>query len=151
MLCIDRLEGKELTYNGLASGEDRNVGDGLKDTCTMYRARAFLVNLDDESRKNTYSTSDSIKKSTDDTEEVVLNNSQLENSVTGVSSSSSSVVIDNDIGRYSENDDDDDDDEIPSINFSNVVTYEETSQVMCIELVGSRFLRQMVRIMVVSQ
>lgn len=41
------------------------------------------------------------------------------------------------------------DDSHPSLN--EVLTYAPTSSAMCVELVGSRFLRKMVRILVVSQ
>lgn len=47
------LEGLELPYNAFAYQEDRNKGEGMRDLCTLHKARAYLVNLDLDS-KNTY-------------------------------------------------------------------------------------------------
>lgn len=40
-----RLEGKELPYNAFAFKEDRNTGLGMLDRCLLYKVRATVVNL----------------------------------------------------------------------------------------------------------
>ena len=96
-----------LPYNGFAHQADRTLGEGLKDICTLYRARAFKVDLDPQSMKT--SNSDGIE----------------------------------DIGGES------------NFEISGAALYAiphtPTTSALCIELVGSRFLRQMVRILVVSK
>lgn len=42
---LTRLEGKELPYNAFAFAEDRRKGEGLQDLCTLFKARATLVDL----------------------------------------------------------------------------------------------------------
>jgi len=42
---LGRLQGKELPYNAFAYKEDRVAGQGLLDKCTLLRARATVVNL----------------------------------------------------------------------------------------------------------
>ena len=37
------LEGLPLPYNAFAVGEDRKMGEGMLDVCTLYRARAYEV------------------------------------------------------------------------------------------------------------
>jgi len=43
---LKALEGHALPYNAFAYQEDRNQGDGMRDLCTLHRARAYLVDLD---------------------------------------------------------------------------------------------------------
>jgi len=43
--CLSALQGKPLPYNAFAYGEDRVAGDGLRDECTLLRARAMPVSL----------------------------------------------------------------------------------------------------------
>jgi hypothetical protein len=45
LVCMCRLEGQDLPYNAFAFKEDRNAGQGLQDRCTLFRARARVVNL----------------------------------------------------------------------------------------------------------
>jgi len=92
---LARIEGRELPFNGLAVGDDRNVGEGLQDKCTLYRARAFVV----------------------------------------------------DIGRSPT---DTDTDSVTGGEAVQTCGDEPTGRAMCVELVGSRFLRQMVRIIVAT-
>lgn len=40
-----RLQGEELPYNGFAHRENRATGEGLSDLCTLFRARAFFVDV----------------------------------------------------------------------------------------------------------
>lgn len=42
---LDTVCGRELPYNALSSGENNNQGCGMKDMCTMYRARGILIDL----------------------------------------------------------------------------------------------------------
>ena len=39
------MEGNELPYNGFAFRDNRDTGTGLSDMCTLFRARAFVVDL----------------------------------------------------------------------------------------------------------
>ena len=139
----------ELPYNGFAHQEDRTKGDGLKDYCTMYRARAFKV-------------------------DVTSNGLGLQVPIKGIrehfqpqSSSSSLPLTDDVIGRDSDLDTDRESDRDSSSTANNessvgdsnyngsdapiddVIAYIPSSSAMCVELVGSRFLRKMVRILVV--
>ena len=45
------LEGKELGFNAFAFGEMRNKGNGMLDLCTLYRGRAFEVEVPLEGRE----------------------------------------------------------------------------------------------------
>jgi hypothetical protein len=98
----------ELPYNGFADGLDRTLGHGSKDLCTLYRARAFRVDLPPENKieitRHETRTLKSISKSVSDIDEKA------------------------DYFR-------------PHV---------PTSSALCIELVGSRFLRKMVRNLVVN-
>jgi hypothetical protein len=98
----------ELPYNGFADGLDRTLGQGSKDLCTLYRARAFLVNIAQE------------------------NNSGIARNETQTLKSTSKC--------------DSDVDEKADYFYPHV----PTSSALCIELVGSRFLRKMVRNLVVN-
>lgn len=104
-----RIVDLELPYNGFADGLDRTLGHGSKDLCTLYRARAFRVDLPPENNiginRNETRTLKSISKSVSDI------------------------------------------DEKPADYFHPHVP---TSSALCIELVGSRFLRKMVRNLVVN-
>lgn len=42
---FQHIEGKELGYDAFAYGERRNKGNGLLDLCTLYRARAYEVEV----------------------------------------------------------------------------------------------------------
>ena len=103
-ILLQKIEGKELSYNGFATGEDRNVGEGLLDYCTLYRARAFVVDLPREQGQ--------------------LSASMQDNS------------SNNNINNIN--------------NAEDMNSYQSTDQAMCVELVGSRFLRQMVRVLVAT-
>ena len=43
-----RLENKELPYNAFAHREDRALGQGLQDRCTLFRASARVIDLSRE-------------------------------------------------------------------------------------------------------
>lgn len=43
--CLKQIEGLALPYNGFAFREDRGTEESASDVCTLYRARAFLVDL----------------------------------------------------------------------------------------------------------
>jgi hypothetical protein len=43
--CLKQIEGLALPYNGFAFREDRGTEDSASDVCTLYKARAFLVDL----------------------------------------------------------------------------------------------------------
>ena len=43
--CFNKIEGLPLHFNGFAFREDRGIEDTASDVCTLYRARAFLVDL----------------------------------------------------------------------------------------------------------
>jgi hypothetical protein len=43
--CLQRLEGRELPYNGFAFREERGGDEARSDVCTLHRARATLVSL----------------------------------------------------------------------------------------------------------
>jgi hypothetical protein len=43
--CFNRIEGVALPFNGFAFGEDRGTEDTASDVCTLFKTRAFLVNL----------------------------------------------------------------------------------------------------------
>ena len=103
---IYRLENLALPYNGFAHQADRTLGEGLKDICTLYRARAFKVDLDPRSSQ----FSDSNKSNFTE----VGTNPEI----------------------------------LGAALFA--IPHTPTTSALCIELVGSRFLRQMVRILVVS-
>ena len=104
--ALARIEGRELPYNGLAVGDDRNVGDGLKDFCTLYRAQAFIVDIGQSGA------------------DVDAN----ANPGTGPGADAAGAVGEE----------------------STEGNGEPTGQAICVELVGSRFLRQMVRIIVAT-
>ena len=108
----------------------------MKDFCTMYRARAFLV---DTSRSDTDLISDTklaeIGSGTG-AEMGIIDMDQ--NSV--VSSSPQPVPVDGSTVSVS------------NTELKNIVepaSYTPTSSALCVELVGSRFLRKMVRTLVV--
>lgn len=101
-MSLHRLEDLELPYNGFAHSEDRTGGEGLKDLCTLYRARATIIDLD-----ATAPSGPSTLSSPPDTEY-----------------------------RFDSQD-------------AYARPHEPTSRAICVELVGSRFLRKMVRILVV--
>lgn len=44
-LCFKKIEGLALPYNGFAFGEERGTDDTASDVCTLFKARAFLVDL----------------------------------------------------------------------------------------------------------
>jgi hypothetical protein len=103
-----RIVDLELPYNGFADGLDRTLGHGSKDLCTLYRARAFRVDLPPENKI-----------------EITLNETQT---LKSISKSVSDV------------------DEKADYLHPHV----PTGSALCIELVGSRFLRKMVRNLVVN-
>lgn len=43
--CLKRIEGQALHYNAFAFGEVRGTEDTASDVCTLFKTRAFLVNL----------------------------------------------------------------------------------------------------------
>lgn len=104
---FQRIQGQELSFNGLATGEDRNVGEGLLDYCTLFRARAFVVDLD--TGTHTFD----------------LQQQEGHLIKDGVTSAAASSL-------------------------SSSPSYISTGKAMCVELVGSRFLRQMVRVLVAT-
>lgn len=106
--CTTRIVDLELPYNGFADGLDRTMGHGSKDLCTLYRARAYRVDIN----------------IADD----------IGNDLHVTTSLKSSMEPDSDINEKA-------DYSCPHV---------PTSSALCVELVGSRFLRKMVRNLVVS-
>ena len=94
----------ELPYNGFADGLDRTLGHGSKDLCTLYRARAFCVDIKTDVTQNECRTETSSSNSDEDAFEKA----------------------------------------------DYLHPHVPTGSVLCVELVGSRFLRKMVRNLVVS-
>ena len=45
--CFKKIENLSLHYNGFAFKEDRSGEDAMSDVCTLYRAKAFIVDLGD--------------------------------------------------------------------------------------------------------
>lgn len=108
MALLRRIVDLELPYNGFADGLDRTLGHGSKDLCTLYRARAFRVDLPPESNI-----------------EITRNETRTLKSIS---------ISDSGIDEKAD----------------YVYPHVPTSSVLCIELVGSRFLRKMVRNLVVN-
>lgn len=106
--CTARIVDLELPYNGFADGLDRALGHGSKDLCTLYRARAYLVDID------------------------IAND--IENDQHETTSLKSYLEPDSDINEKAD----------------YCSPHVPTSSALCVELVGSRFLRKMVRNLVVS-
>ena len=108
--CTTRIVDLELPYNGFADGLDRTLGHGSKDLCTLYRARAYRIDMVDIDIAN-----------------------DSENDRYETTSFRSSLKPDSDINEKA-------DYSCPHV---------PTSSALCVELVGSRFLRKMVRNLVV--
>lgn len=149
-MLIYRLENLELPYNGFAHKEDRTLGEGLKDYCTLYRAKSYKIDI----------KSDGVIPGSAPFTTTPLRENQIQNRA----NNENLQDIDNDddmidrenrengeIGEYNRADSGD---FIPNSDgtdaSSPVISYTPTKYAMCVELVGSRFLRKMVRILVVS-
>jgi hypothetical protein len=151
-----RLEGKELSFDGFAIGIDRNAGEGLKDYCTLYRARAYTVRLPRATVAD-ITTAVGMQQllgqgqSANGNCDAAVSGNHVEagSSEKGLESSNRGGAEaggnDNDDGEDGEEEDDDES------AVSETLPYTSTDVAMCVELVGSRFLRQMVRIMVVRE
>jgi tRNA pseudouridine(38-40) synthase len=107
--ALKLIENISLPYNGFAHGENRNVGEGLEDFCTLYRAKAYIVSTENRSTGDIVNTN----------QDIVSFPKTTKDRLTGLISETNS-------------------------------RYTPTSRAMCIELVGSRFLRKMVRILVAT-
>ncbi len=91
-----RIENKELPYHAFSFGENRQDGNGLKDNCILYKARAKIIDL------------------------------------------SSGAAIE--CSQYHK-------ESLELLNKEEMCSFKDDSMVpvLCIELVGNRFLRKMVR------
>lgn len=128
--CFKPLVGKELSYNGFAFRDARDTGEGLSDICTMFVARAFEVELERGSREE---------------EEVA----------SGKEEATAKVVFTNQAPGERDNGKKCDSDNVSNGTSGDTgAGYAQkvapSAKALCVELVGSRFLRRMVRILVVS-
>jgi tRNA U38,U39,U40 pseudouridine synthase TruA len=135
--CLSRLEGKKLPYNAFAYGETRVAGLGLQDICELFRARATLVGLgtnitDKKHRLPSFGLHDPFINFPE-----AKTGSQMPFRVSNelLVSDSSETEHSGDINSAAE-------DETSGMHSSTCA--------LCIELVGSRFLRRMVRIIVAT-
>ena len=117
----------------------------MKDFCTMYRARAFLV---DTSRSDSDLISDTklaeIGSGTGAGMGII---DMDQNSV--VSSPPQPVSVDGSTVSVSNTEFKSTSDHLRAVNIVEPASYTPTSSALCVELVGSRFLRKMVRTLVV--
>jgi tRNA U38,U39,U40 pseudouridine synthase TruA len=145
---FQRIQGQELGFNGLATGEDRNVGEGSLDYCTLFRARAFVVDLasgthtfdwqQQQEQQEQCIDGEMVSSATAAVAEGVASSAATASVASATPSSSSAGA-----GGAGA-------DEAASPSSSSSPPYTSTGKAMCVELVGSRFLRQMVRVLVAT-
>lgn len=152
--CLSKIENLELPYSSLSYREmDRLNGsdEGLKDRCIMYRARASIVDLGDILPRMRYPEGGSseehmLEVKTLDEMGYELNNLQQQmdalkgHSVGDGDNDQAALSL---AGKLNEKRD------IIS-NRQSRFGLSSGAKVICIELVGNRFLRHMVRIIVVT-
>jgi tRNA pseudouridine(38-40) synthase len=107
--ALQKLEGLALPYNGFAFREARDTGKGSSDICTMYRAKATMIDI------SAYVCPDA--NAHPEISTVTTDDPDLPSSGPNITSGTGHRVM--------------------------------KHPVACIELVGSRFLRRMVRLLVV--
>ena len=116
------LEGQELPYNAFAYKEDRTVGQGMKDLCTMYLARAYVVDMSTGETVGTTGTGTAEERAIWKTseEEAAVDVAVEAAAVEAAAVEAAEAVVEEDCERFA----------------------------VCVELVGTRFLRRMVRVLV---
>lgn len=143
-VCVSRLEGKSLPYNAFAYHQDRQGGEGLQDYCVLYRTRCYLFDMEDPYNK------DSVIDLSQEFSDIF--------SPAGTTHSHSATIHPAaQAGAHTASDTDNlykrIHDKIFIKQFQNVPSNQRVAPLpshmesmgLCIELVGNRFLRQMVR------